>query len=122
MNRILLVSDDTETTNRAAAMLEAMKWDVYAGSDEKFVFESCVAHRPSLVIVDLEMKGSIGFDCIGTARRLFPDLFIITITRGSDDKLLPAASAISGANKFVEGPVSLLALSEAIDSGVTWTR
>jgi DNA-binding NarL/FixJ family response regulator len=103
-------------------MLEEMKWNVHAGSDVPFVFESCVAHRPSLVIVDLEMRGAIGFDCIGTARRLFPDLFIIAISRGSDDKLWPAASAICGANRFVKGPVSILTLSEAIDSGVTWTR
>ena len=118
MNRILLVNDDMETANCTAAILETLQWDVYLANTEENVFETCVAHRPSLVIVDLEMEGAIGFDCIGTVRRLFPDLFIVAVTRGTGDKLWPAASAICGANRFTEGPLSLQTLSEAIDSGL----
>ena len=120
MNRILLVNDDMETVNRTATMLEALKWDVYLANTDENVFETCVAHRPSLVIIDLEMKGGIGFDCIGTVRRLFPDLFIIAVAPRVSDKLWPAAAAICGANRVIEGPLSssLQSLSEAIDSGI----
>jgi CheY-like chemotaxis protein len=118
MNPILLVNDNIEAVTRTTSMLNAMDWDVDVAGTEEYVFESCVAHRPALVIVDLEMEGGAGFDCLGTARRLFPDLFIIAVTRGAEEKLLSAASAICGADRFIAGPLSSLGLSEAIDSGI----
>ena len=82
MKRILLVNDDQVITDRTAAILHEMGWEVYVASTQDAVFESCVAYRPSLVIVDIEMKGGVGLESIATAHRLFGDLFIIAVTRG----------------------------------------
>ena len=117
MKDVLLVNDNEQIMRQTAARLEAMGWDVYLAGSEKEVFESCVASKPSMVIVDVEMGGAAAFDCIGTARVLYPDLFIVAITRSRTDKLWPGAVAVCGANRFVDGPITSSVLSRVIESG-----
>lgn len=119
MNHILLVNDDIETVKRTSTILDALQWNIDVAGTEEYLAESCAAQRPELVIVDLEMANSAGFDCIGLTRRLFPDIFIIAVTRGTTDKLLSAASTICGADCFVAGPVSTRSLSQAIDGAIS---
>jgi DNA-binding NtrC family response regulator len=117
MNKVLLVTDNERILRPAATRLEAQEWEVYLASSENEVFDSCVTLRPSMVIVDVEMGGAEAFRCIGTARVLYPDLYIVAITRGGKDKLWPGAAAVCGANRFVDGPVSKSNLAESVESG-----
>ena len=70
-----------------------------------------------MVIVDVEMSGATAFECVGTARVLYPDLFIVAVTRGGTDRLWPGAAAVCGANRFVNGPITSSVLSGIIKSG-----
>ena len=117
MNKVLLVTDNERILRPAATQLEAQEWEVYLANSENEVFESCVTARPSMAIVDVEMGDAEAFKCIGTARVLYPDLFIVAITSGGKDKLWPGAAAVCGANRFVDGPVSKSNLAESVESG-----
>lgn len=118
MNQLLLVNDVKDIGDRIAVMLERMGWEVHIANDEKCVFESCVAHRPSLIIADIEMAGGQGFESVATARRLFPNLFIIAVTRGSNKDIWPKVAETCGADRYIVGPVTSAQLSEAILSGI----
>lgn len=118
MNDVLLVNDRDRILERTATLFEAMGWKVWVADTEQAVFESCVASRPEMVVVDVEMDGAIAFDCIGSARTLYPDVYIVAITRGGTDKILPGAAAVCGANRFIEGLPSSAKLSAAIQSGI----
>ena len=118
MNLVLLVNDNVEVRDRTASMLTEMGWEVYVADSEDFVFESIVAFRPTIMIVDVEMDGGIGFESIATARRLFDDMFIIAVTRGGDKKLWPKVATVCGANAYVVGPVSAAKLDRAIQDGL----
>lgn len=118
MNQLLLINDVIHIADRTAVMLEEMGWEVYVVSEEKYVFEFCVARRPSLVVADIEMAGGQGFESIATARRLFPDLFILAVTRGSHKEIWPKVAEACGANRYIIGPVSSAQLSEAIHNGI----
>lgn len=118
MNEVLVVNDRDCILERTAKIFEAMGWKVWVASNEQAVFESCVASRPEVVVVDVEMDGAVAFDCIGSARTLYPDVYIVAITRGSTDKILPGASAVCGANHFIEGLPSSAKLLATIQSGI----
>ncbi len=118
MNRVLIVNDDDEICNRTATMLVDMGWDVYVANREEIVFESSVARRPQMLIADIEMEAGVGFEAIATARSLFPSLFIVAVTRGSDKEIWPRVAEVCGANSYVAGPVSASKLEEAIAAGI----
>ena len=117
MNQVLLVNDNDEICSRTATMLVDMGWDVYVADKEELVFESTVARRPMMLIADIEMEAGVGFECIATARSLFPSLFIVAVTRGCDKEIWPRVAEVCGANSYVVGPVSSSKLQEAIDAG-----
>ncbi len=118
MNRVLLVNDNDEICNRTATMLVDLGWDVFVADKEELVFESSVARRPDMLVADIEMDGGIGFEAIATARSLFPSLFIVAVTRGSDKQIWPRVAEVCGANSYIAGPVSASKLQEAIEAGI----
>ncbi|MGI9237300.1 MAG: response regulator [Woeseiaceae bacterium] len=118
MNQLLLVNDDDDIRNRTAAMIIDLGWEVYVADGEDKVFESIVARRPDLMIVDIEIECGGGYEAISTARRLFPDLFIIAVTRGGHKSLWLEAVCQCGANIYVVGPVSKSKLAGAINFGL----
>lgn len=119
MNHVLLANDDDEICDRTATMLIALGWDVYVADGDDRVFESLVARRPNLLVVDIEMESGAGFEIISSARRLYASLFIVAVTRGGDMKLWSEGAIACGASIYVVGPVSKTKLAAAIDFGLT---
>jgi DNA-binding response OmpR family regulator len=105
--------------DRTAEMLEAMGWEVYVASSRMAAFHSCVAREPSLAIIDIEMRGGVGLETISVVRRTDKKLFILAVTRGSQDDTLLRVAEVCGANRHVIGPVSEAKLFAAIDAGRT---
>ena len=119
MNEVLLVNDKQSVADRMIKMLNTMGWSTTVATTEAEVYESCVASKPAMAIVDVEMDSAAAFDCMNTARIIFPEMFIIAVTRGGTDKLWPGASAICGANRYIPGLASSSKLAEAIDGGIS---
>ena len=122
MREVLLVNDDEEISQQLGDELETAGWAVYLASSEKEVFQYCVSSRPAMVVVDMEMGAASAFDCIGTTRGLYPDLFIVAVTRGGKDRLWPGAAAVCGASEFVDGPVPSQKLAEILENGLSQFR
>jgi len=118
MKQTLLVSDDQGHMDQTARILESMGWETHVATTTELVSEVCAAHRPSLIVADIEMKGGRGFESIATARRLCSALFIVAVTRGDNKDLWEKVATVCGANEYVVGPVSLPGLSAAIDNGI----
>ena len=119
MKQSLLVSDDQQFLDLAAGILLSMGLETHIATTTQLVSDVWIAHRPSLVVADIEMEGGRGFESIAAARRLCSDLFIIAVTRGDDKDLWEKVAHVCGANEYVVGPVSAPKLSAAIDNGVT---
>jgi DNA-binding response OmpR family regulator len=118
VKQVLLINDDSQVRNRTAAMLHEMGWEVWIADEDEVIFESLVARRPMMAIVDIEIQGGAGFEAISTARCLYSSLFIIAVTRGKNEELWSRVSAACGANDYVVGPVSPTKLQAAIQSGI----
>ncbi len=119
MSQVLLVNDDDEILDRTAAMLIDLGWEVYVANGDDKVFESIVARRPDLLIVDIEIQRGGGFSSISTARRLFPSLFIVAVTRGGHKEHWSEGVGECGPSVYVVGPVSKNKLATAIDVGLS---
>jgi DNA-binding response OmpR family regulator len=118
VKQVLLINNDNQVRNRTAAMLHEAGWEVWMADKDEVVFESLVARRPMMVIVDIEMQGGAGFEAISTARRLYSSLFIVAVTRGKNEELWKRVSVACGASDYVVGPVSPTKLQAAIQSGI----
>lgn len=119
MSHVPLINDNESITNSTFGMLEDMGWEVYVASSRKAAIYACVARRPSLAVVDIEMRGGTGLEMIATIRRTDKKLFILAVTRGSQDDTLLRVAEVCGANHHVIGPVSEAKLFAAIEAGRT---
>lgn len=117
MDKALLVNDDEQITERIASMLELFGYEVHVATSETLAARSCVAFRPDVVIVDIEMEGGIGFESIAAARRSSQDALVVAITRGTHKEIWPKVAQVCGARGYVVGPVSSSKLMAAIELG-----
>lgn len=117
MTRILLVNDDQTIIDRTAAMLEDLGYEVYMATTELLAGNSCTTFRPDAAIVDIEMRGGIGFESISAIRRLDAALIVIAVTRGDHKDIWPKVAQACGATEYVTGPISAAKLVSVIASG-----
>jgi len=118
VKQVLIINDNECIRNRTAAMLHEMGWEVWTAHKDEDVFESLVARRPMMVVVDIEMTGGAGFEAISTARRLYRSLFIVAVTRVDDEEIWQKVARACGANEYVAGPVSPTKLQGVIQTGI----
>ena len=119
MSRVLLVNDNESIMDRTAGMLEDMGWEVHIANSHKAALWTCIARQPSLAVVDIEMQGGVGLETVSMLRRSDKELFILAVTRGSQDDTLLRVAEVCGANHHVIGPVSAAKLFAAIEAGRT---
>ena len=100
-------------------MLEDMGWEVHIANSHKAALSTCIARRPNLAVVDIQMRGGAGLEMISTIRRTDKKLFILAVTRGRHDDTLLKVAKVCGANHHVIGPVSAAKLFAAIEAGRT---
>lgn len=118
MKQVLLINDNDVIRKRTATMLHEMGWEVWVADKDEEIFESLVARRPMMVIVDIEMAGGAGFEAISTARRLYSSLFIVAVTRGDGEEIWKKVAVACGASDYIAGPVSATKLQGVIQTGV----
>jgi CheY-like chemotaxis protein len=75
--RILVVDDDDDVRNVAAALVEEIGYDVDAADSGEAALRLLAADRFALVITDLAMPGMTGVDLARQIRSNTPDLPII---------------------------------------------
>ncbi len=117
MGRVLLLNDNELIMDRTAGMLEDMGWEVDIANSHKAALWTYIARRPSLAVVDIEMRGGVGLETISMLRRSDKKLFILAVTRGRHDDTLLKVAKVCGANHHVIGPVSAAKLFAAIEAG-----
>jgi type IV pilus assembly protein PilB len=74
--RILVVDDDTITRMLVKLLLERERFDVLEAANGHDAVEIAVRERPDLMIIDLNMPGTDGYEAIGNLRK---DLSLATL-------------------------------------------
>ncbi len=114
---ILLVDDNLENLSICNDYLDFKGFQVITSTNGKDTIELCKAHRPDLILMDIQMPEIDGFEAIRQIRST-PDLtrtVIIALTALAmpDDK---ARCLEAGATDYVAKPLQLKSLAEKIQS------
>jgi CheY-like chemotaxis protein len=104
--RVLLIDDDVSFTLLAGETLQQAGFAVEIANNSREALSAFEAHRPDVVLLDVELPGTNGFDLCSTLRALSPgyDVPIVMVT-GHDDTASIARAYEAGATDFIHKPV-----------------
>ena len=115
MARVLIVDDNPTNLKLVAYLVRANGYDVDTAGDATAAQAAISAHKPSLILMDLQLPGVDGLEL---TRRLkgdptTSDIKIIAVTayamKGDEEKALAA-----GCDDYVTKPIDTRALPETI--------
>lgn len=116
--RVLIVEDSDSIVRMIEALIKARGFDVRAASSGAKGVEEALAWKPHVVLLDINLPGSI--DGIEACKRLraeqdSKDIPIIFISAMTDEEVKRRAHE-AGASAYFEKPFSPLALLKEIES------
>lgn len=124
MLKLLIVEDEQVIRN---GLEKHVPWKKL-GIDKVFTAENaqnglrvCENHRPDIVVSDINMPGMNGIELCKCFREKFPQCQIVFISGYSDKEYLKAAIAL-GAVSYVEKPIDIAELSEAVKQAAEQVR
>src|SRR6202140_3703584 len=103
---VLIIDDDPAFTLLASETLRQAGFDARIASNAKDAIASFENGKPDLVLLDVELPGSNGFDLCATLSLMSPgvDVPIVMVT-GHDDTASIAQAYQAGATDFIHKPV-----------------
>ena len=112
---ILLVDDDAEILSMLSKFFERKGWTIGRASDAATAIEIYEREHPDLVLLDVNLPGSIGgLRILEVLRARDPDAAIIMLTGQTDLQTAVEAMRL-GAENFLPKPVELTHLEAATD-------
>jgi len=102
---ILVVDDDPAIRRTLAAELKAEGYAVSEAADGREALASFAREEPDLVLTDLAMPVSDGFDVVSGVRKAGPTPVLVLSVRGADGDKIRALDL--GADDYVTKPFSL---------------
>lgn len=102
--RILIVDDSSLARRRARVILEGGGYEVIEAQDGIAAIERYFVDRPSLVMLDLVMKGMYGMDVLAQLRQMDPAARVIVVSADVQTSSHEMAEA-GGAAGFLVKPL-----------------
>jgi two-component system, chemotaxis family, chemotaxis protein CheY len=123
MNQKILIVDDSALSRRTLRrILETAGYEVVEANDGMTALELYFLEKPSLVLLDLVMKGMYGLDVLVKLREMDPKALVVVASadiQSSTRNLVDEAGAQAFINKPF-GPEQVIAAVEAaLAEGVT---
>ena len=103
---VLIIDDDPVFTLLASETLQQAGFDAKIASNTRDAFASFETEKPDLVLLDVELPGSNGFDICAKLRAMSPDgdVPIVMVTAHDDTESIAHAYEV-GASDFIHKPV-----------------
>src|SRR6266513_1407452 len=114
MPRVLIIEDDAENRRVMAALFTRDDWKVLEAKDGDAGLELALRNRPELILCDLLMPKSNGFQVCRTIREQLQPTKIIVVS-GRDYGVDKISALQAGADEYLLKPVTWELLSRTID-------
>ena len=102
---VLVVEDQPSLAATYRGLLEAAGWNVVVAGDGAAAYDALLAHRPAVVLLDLQLPDTDGIDWLDHAASKLGETSVIVVT--ADGSINRAVSAMkAGAYDFLVKPVS----------------
>ena len=114
MPSVLIIEDDDDSRRATAALFGKADWKVLEAADGDSGIELAIRNRPEVILCDLLMPKSNGFQVCRTIRQQLQPTKIIVVS-GRDYAVDRASALEAGADEFLLKPITWEVLCEAID-------
>src|SRR5437870_6815003 len=118
MPRVLIVEDDEDGGRAVAKLFAQADWKVFEGADGDAGVELALRNRAEVILCDLLMPKSNGFQVCRTIRQQLQPTKIIVVS-GREYAVDRASALEAGADEFLLKPITWEALRESIDPLLT---
>ncbi len=120
--KILIVDDSALSRRTLRRILESAGYEVVEADDGMAALELYFLEKPSLVLLDLVMKGMYGLDVLVKLREMDPKALVVVASadiQSSTRKLVDEAGALAFINKPFISEQVITAVEAALAEGVT---
>jgi phosphoribosyl 1,2-cyclic phosphodiesterase/ActR/RegA family two-component response regulator len=114
MPRVLIIEDDPKSRHALAGLFAREDWKVLQATDGDVGIELALRNRPELILCDLLMPKSNGFQVCRTIREQLQPTKIIVVS-GRDYGIDKISALQAGADEYLFKPVTWELLSRTID-------
>lgn len=115
MHKILIVEDEAAIREGLVDLLEIDGYSVEVSADGEAAMEKLKTFRPQLVILDLMLPKSSGFEVCRFIRKHWPDIFVLMLT-AKNEEMSKIAGLEMGADDYVTKPFSVSELMARVKS------
>jgi len=118
--KILIVDDSSLSRRTLRRILETAGYEVVEAEDGMTALEKYFLEKPSLVMLDLVMKGMYGLDVLVKLREMDPKALVVVASadiQSSTRKLVDEAGALAFINKPFVSEQVLAAIEGALAKG-----
>src|SRR5256712_125378 len=114
MPSVLIIEDDADSRRAMAELFARGDWKVLEAGDGDAGVDLAVRHRPEVILCDLLMPKSNGFQVCRTIRQQLQPTKIIVVS-GRDYPVDRASALEAGADEYLLKPITWELLCDAID-------
>src|SRR5438045_4564237 len=114
MPSVLIIEDDENGRRAVAKLFAQADWKVFEAADGDSGVELALRNRPEVILCDLLMPKSNGFQVCRTIRQQLQPTKIIVVS-GRDYAVDRASALEAGADEFLLKPITWEVLRESID-------
>ena len=118
MPSVLIIEDDEDGRRAIARLFARADWKVFEAADGDSGVELALRNRPEVILCDLLMPKSNGFQVCRTIRQQLQPTKIIVVS-GRDYAVDRASALEAGADEFLLKPITWEVLRESIDRLLT---
>lgn len=121
----VVLADDEVLLRSALASLLPLEGDITVlaeAADGASAVTATLAHRPDVLVVDLEMPGLDGLDAVADIRRVLPDQVVLMLTRHARPGVLRSALklGVQGFASKAAEPAHIATVIAALHGGRRW--
>ncbi|HWN23512.1 MAG TPA: response regulator, partial [Candidatus Sulfotelmatobacter sp.] len=113
MPRVLIIEDDAESRHALAGLFTNEDWNVLEADDGDAGLELALHNRPDLILCDLLMPKSNGFEVCRAIREQLQPTKIIVVS-GRDYGVDRTSALEAGADEYLLKPITCELLSSTI--------
>src|SRR5438128_8433960 len=113
MPSVLIIEDDDDSRRAIAKLFERADWKVLEAADGDAGVELAIRNRPEVILCDLLMPKSNGFQVCRTIRQQLQPTKIIVVS-GRDYAVDRASALEAGADDYLLKPITWEVLSRTI--------
>src|SRR5215467_6766131 len=114
MPSVLIIEDDADTRQTIAKLFARANWKVLEAADGDSGVELAIRNQPEVILCDLLMPRSNGFQVCRTIRQQLQPTKIIVVS-GRDYAVDRASALEAGADEFLLKPITWEVLCDTID-------